>query len=218
VTEQQSSPMRRYRKTKRAEDEQHTRARIVNAAEALHGSVGPARTSVSAIADRAGVTRATVYRHFPDNEALFLACSAQWMSRQRLPDPDRWTALPDPLQRFQAGLTDIYRYYRAGEQMITMIHRDAEAVPPRVAQQRITAEQRWLDTLLEPFPARNPRHVRAAVAHAAAFSTWRSLCVIQSLSNPSAVELMLGMVTAACPSEPGPGQPGTTDSSSWLEP
>ncbi len=209
VTEQQLSPTqrrRRYRKTKRAEEEQHTRARIVNAAEALHGTVGPARTSVSAIAERAGVTRATVYRHFPDDEALLLACSAQWMSRQRLPDPDQWTAHPDPLQRFQAGLTDIYRYYRAGEQMITLIHRDAEAVPPRVAQMRITAEQQWIKTLLEPFPTRHPRRLRAAVAHAAAFSTWRSLCVTQNLSNPLAVELMLGMVAAACPST----QPGAT--------
>ena len=92
-----------YRKVKRAEDEQRTRARIVDAAEALHGAVGPARATISAIAERAGVTRATVYRHFPDDEALFLACSGQWLSRQRLPDPDAWDAYDDPWAVLRAG-------------------------------------------------------------------------------------------------------------------
>ena len=87
----------RYRKVKRAENEQRTRARIVDAAEALHAKVGPARASISAIAERAGVTRATVYRHFPDDESLFLACSGQWLSRQRLPDPDAWDATATPV-------------------------------------------------------------------------------------------------------------------------
>ncbi len=75
---------------KRADDEQRTRARIVDAAESLHGTVGPANASISAIAETAGVTRATVYRHFPDDESLFLACSGQWLARQRLPDPETW--------------------------------------------------------------------------------------------------------------------------------
>ena len=85
-----STNARGYRKVKRADDELRTRARIVDAAEELHGTIGPARVSVSAIADAAGVTRATVYRHFPDDESLFLACSGQWLSRQRLPDPEAW--------------------------------------------------------------------------------------------------------------------------------
>lgn len=178
-----------------------TKARIVDAAEALHGTLGPARTSVSAIAERAGVTRATVYRHFPDDQSLFMACSTQWMSRQRLPDADAWTAYDDPLTRLHAGLSDIYRYYRAGEQMITLVHRDAEAVPSRVAAVRIAAERRWLGTLLQPFPGRRRKSVRAAVAHAAAFPTWRSLCVDQGLSNGSAVDLMVGMVAVACGSD-----------------
>ena len=79
-------PKRKYCKAKRAEDEGRTRNRIIDAAEFLHGSLGPARTTVSAVADRAGVTRATVYRHFADEEALFLACSQQWISRQQLPE------------------------------------------------------------------------------------------------------------------------------------
>jgi AcrR family transcriptional regulator len=198
IEHERSTERRAYRKTKRAEDEMLTKARIVDAAEALHGTLGPARTTVSAIADRAGVTRATVYRHFPDDQSLFVACSTQWMSRQRLPDPDAWTAHDDPLARLHEGLADIYRYYRAGEQMITLVHRDAEAVPPRVAAVQVAAERRWLGALLQPFPGRRRKAVRAAVAHAAAFHTWRSLCVDQGLSNGSAVDLMVGMVAVAC--------------------
>jgi AcrR family transcriptional regulator len=197
LNEQSSARPRSYRKTKRAEDESHTKARIVEAAETLHATVGPARTSVSAVAQRAGVTRATVYRHFPDDESLFLACSSHWLSRQRLPDPEGWAG-QDPLARLHAGLTDIYRYYREGEPMITRIHRDAEAVPPRVAANRLAMEQRWLAALLQQ-PLQNLRRgiVRAAVAHAAAFSTWRSLCVTLGLSDRSAVDLMVGMVAEA---------------------
>jgi AcrR family transcriptional regulator len=200
VHEQPSStPKRGYHKTKRAEDEQRTRARIVDAAEELHRTLGPSRTSVSAIAEHAAVTRATVYRHFSDEESLFLACSSQWLSHQRLPNVDTWTAHDDPLVRLRVGLTDIYRYYRSGEQMLTLIHRDAESVPPTVKANRVRAQRRWVDTLLQPFPDRSPRILPAAIGHAAAFETWRSLCVVQGLSNRSAVELMLGMVTIANP-------------------
>lgn len=190
-----STPTRGYQKTKRAEDQERTRARIVDAAEELHRTLGPSRTSVSAIAEHAAVTRATVYRYFPDEESLFLACSSQWLTRQRLPDVDTWATHDDALVRLRVGLTDIYRYYRSGEQMLTSIHRDAESVPPSVKANRAQAQRRWVEALLAPFPRRSPRILPAAIGHAAAFETWRSLCVIQGLSNRSAVGLMLGMVT-----------------------
>ena len=120
------APKRTYRKAKRAQDEGRTRDRIVDAAEYLHGSLGPAHTTVSAVADRAGVTRATVYRHFADEESLFLACSQQWISRQQLPDPDAWGVIEDPIERLSAGLVDIYGFYRRGQQMIRNIHRDVD--------------------------------------------------------------------------------------------
>ena len=208
MQEQSSSTRRRsYQKTRRAHDEQQTRARIVDAAEDLHLTLGPARTSVSAIAEHAGVTRATVYRHFSDEESLFLACSSQWLSRQRLPNLEAWTAHDDPLVRLRAGLTDIYRYYRSGEQMLTHIHRDAESVPQSVKANRVRTQRRWVETLLQPFPRRSARILPAAIGHAAAFETWRSLCVVQGLSNRSAVELMLGMVTIASPRTSTPHRP-----------
>lgn len=189
---------RPYRKSKRAEDEERTRARIVDAAEALHGSLGPSRTSISAVAEKAGVTRATVYRHFPDDESLFLACSGQWLGRQPVPDASTWTSYDEPTARLRAGLADVYRYYRAGEPMISLVLRDADAVPQRVKQARLEQEQQWIRTLLQPFAARRRKTLRAAVAHAIAFTTWRSLCVAQGLPDKAAIELMLGMVTASC--------------------
>jgi AcrR family transcriptional regulator len=188
---------RAYRKVKRADEEQRTRARIVDAAEALHGSVGPAHASISAIAERAGVTRATVYRHFPDDESLFLACSAQWLSRQRLPDPEAWSAVTDPVVRLRVGLADLYRYFRAGHEMLANIERDAAVVPERVRGVRLAGERLWRETLLRDLPGERRATVRAAVAHATAFSTWRSLCLDQGLSDRSAVGLMAGMVVAA---------------------
>src|SRR5215204_2491067 len=95
-TQSTETRKRTYRKSRRAELEDETRRRITDAAVELHGSVGPARTTISAVAERAGVQRATVYRHFPDEEALFDACSAHWMAQHPLPDPTAWAKIEDP--------------------------------------------------------------------------------------------------------------------------
>jgi AcrR family transcriptional regulator len=198
LTEQsRSTKQRTYRKVKRAEDEQRTRARIVDAAEALHAELGPARTTISAIAERADVTRATVYRHFPDDESLFLACSSQWLSRQLLPDPDGWDAEDDPLAMLRSGLTDIYRYFRDGEPMLTSVLRDAAVVPARVTEARLAREREWRERLTRALPGRRRKTIQAAVAHATSFGTWRSLCLDLGLSNASAVDLMVAMTAAA---------------------
>jgi AcrR family transcriptional regulator len=189
--------VRGYRKVKRADEEQRTRARIVDAAEALHRTVGPAHATISAIAERANVTRTTVYRHFPDDETLFLACSGQWLSRHTLPDPEAWSAVSDPVERLRVGIADLYRYFRAGHEMLANIERDAAVVPERVRGARLAMEQRWRETLLRGLPGRRRAVVRAAVAHATAFGTWRSLCLGEGLSDRAAVELMSGMVAAA---------------------
>ena len=181
---------------KRAEDEQRTRARIVDAAEALHAEVGPARASISAIAERANVTRATVYRHFPDDESLFLACSGQWLSRQQLPDPDAWHAHDDPFAVLRAGLTDIYRYFRDAEPMLTSVLRDQAVVPARVTQARLAREREWREQLTRALPGRRRKTIQAAVAHAISFGTWRSLCVDLELPNTSAADLMVAMTAA----------------------
>ncbi|MGH6915745.1 MAG: TetR/AcrR family transcriptional regulator, partial [Geminicoccales bacterium] len=120
---------RAYRKRLRADQEADTRRRITEATVDLHGSVGPARTTVSAVAERAGVQRATVYRHFPDEESLFAACSAHWAALNPPPDPARWLEIADPDQRLRTALEELYTWYVGTEDMLENTSRDLPLVP-----------------------------------------------------------------------------------------
>lgn len=185
---------RPYRMTRRAERVNDTRLRIVEAAVALHGSVGPAGTTVMAIAEQAGVTRATVYRHFADDAALFEACSAHWLTRQVPPDPEAWSHVADPVERVRAGLADLYRFYRAGEAMLTRIYRDKASLPVEHRRGLDARERRIRDLLLAGFRKKQrTRGLSAALGHAVSYWTWRSLCIGQGLPDPDAVELMTGL-------------------------
>lgn len=175
---------------KRAEQVETTRQRIVNAAVALHGSVGPARTTIAGVAEQAGVTRLTVYRHFADDDALFSACSAHWLSQQQLPDPAAWSELADPLKRLHAGLTDLYRFYRDGEPMLRRIYADWAALPERHRAELEKRNTLFCGRLLEPFPEADGGRLPAVVAHSVSFWTWRSLCHDNGLSNADAVQVM----------------------------
>jgi len=189
---------RPYRLTKRAEQVDDTRRRIVEAAVALHGSVGPVRTSVVGIAQLAGVTRATVYRHFPDEPALFEACSAHWFAQQVAPDPSAWARVTDPIERTRVALTDLYRFYRAGEPMLTRIRRDISSVPDNIRLRIDTTDEQFQGALLAGFRPRKDSHVlRAVIAHATSFWTWRSLCVDQGLTDAEAVTLMIDVTARA---------------------
>jgi AcrR family transcriptional regulator len=187
---------------KRSEQMGDTRQRIIDAAVTLHGSVGPARTTISGIAEQAGVTRLTVYRHFPDEEAIFSACSSHWFSQQQLPDPGAWAAEVDPLERLTHGLSDLYRFYRDGETMLTRVYTDWDALPKGHRQSIRTRNEHFRAVLLEPFPgaATNGR-LCGVVGHAVSFSTWRSLCLENGLSHDDAVHIMstLVMNTAHAP-------------------
>jgi AcrR family transcriptional regulator len=194
--QQRSSKSRGYEMRKRAEDVERTRQRIVEAAVHLHGTAGPASTSVSAIAERAGVTRLTVYRHFPDETALFEACSGHWLSRQRPPRPEDWGALKDPLERLTVGLADIYRFYRAGEQMLTLVIRDQHAVPESRRQAWEERTRQYVEVLARAWPQADDPVLRAVIGHAAAFSTWRSLCREQGLTDRDAVGVMVTLAEA----------------------
>ena len=186
---------------RRAEQVDQTRQRIVEATVELHGSVGPAATTIAAIADLAGVTRLTVYRHFPDEAALFSACSAHWASRQQLPDPGAWSQIGDPAARLRAGLADLYRFYRAGAGMLTHIHRDFATLPEAHQQAQRDGDTLIRDLLTAPFDGTGGerRRLRAAVGHAISFWTWRSLCLDQGLPDHEAVDAMTGMVLAITP-------------------
>ena len=192
---------RPYRKRRRAELEEQTKLRITEAAVDLHGSVGPARTTISAVADRAGVQRATVYRHFPDEEALFDACSSHWAAQHPLPDLGTWSEIEDPEQRLKTALAELYSWYADGEYMLSRTTRDAELVP--AMRRPVAAMGAWFeaaaDTLARGRGERGARRrrVRASIGHAASFNAWRSLVQQQGLSQREAVDLMSGLVAAA---------------------
>jgi AcrR family transcriptional regulator len=186
-----------------------TRERITRAAVELHGSIGPAATTMSAVADRAGVTRATLYRHFPDEEALFTACSSHWLAANPRPDFARLATISDPAERLRRGLAELYAYYRSTERMRANLLRDIDAVPSR-ARPGILALPELAAAAISGDPehgrtddlARDPeRRLRSAViGHAVQFETWRSLTG-QDLSDDEAVALMVRL--AACAATDG---------------
>jgi AcrR family transcriptional regulator len=189
---------RKYEMRKRAERVEQTRRRIVEAAVELHEQVGPARASLSAIAERAGVERQTYYRHFPDERSLFSACSDLWQERHPLPDAGAWRGIKDPDDRLRHGLGEIYAYYEANEAMLASVMRDAEvhAITREMVGRRIGPAMAVLSTALAAGWARG-RNTRAAIDLALNFHTWRSLVRESGLSADQAAGLMAGTVRCA---------------------
>jgi len=179
---------------RRAELEEQTRRRITESAVELHEELGPAQTSISAIADRAGVRRSTVYRHFPDEDALFAACSAHWRAENPPPDPAAWLSIADVDQRTRTAIRSLYAFYDRTEAMYTSLLRD-EPLVPAVAK-RLRDFYGYLGSIQDGLAAgralrgRRAKHTRAAIGHALAFPTWRSLTTDEGLSNEEAAELM----------------------------
>ena len=120
---------RPYRKRKRAQAEEETRLRITEAAVELHGSVGPAKTTVTEVAERAGVSRMTVYNHFPTDADLFQACSTHWATQNPFPDPTKWLEIEDPSTRLSRAVSELYSWYADKQGMLRPVLRDAPLVP-----------------------------------------------------------------------------------------
>lgn len=196
-----TSQKRPYRMTKRAEAQDRTRLKITESAVALHGTLGPARTSLSAVAEHAGVRRSTLYRHFPDKEALIAACSAHWRAANQPPDLEAWAAIADPAERLATALTELYAYYARTEQMLANLTRDAE-IDPLVAKS-FSRFGDYLDAAREVLLAgrglrgRTKRRTSAALGHALSFTTWRSLVREQGLEARDAVALGSSVVAGA---------------------
>jgi AcrR family transcriptional regulator len=183
----------------RTERKNATRRRIVEATLALHSTIGPARTSISGVAERAGVPRLTVYRHFPDQRELELACSTLAVERDPLPDPATW-AQADPEARLSAALEELYRYYARNEGLLANVLRDADVVPTtqEMVQLRLAPALALIrDALAGGFPVAKGRRreLLAAVELAIAFDTWRLLVRKRRLPRRTAVELMVALVT-----------------------
>lgn len=188
---------RHYQLKQRADRQDETRKRIVEATIELHQTIGPAATTVSEIAERAKVGRVTVYRHFPDEPTLSRACSGLYFSRHPFPDLEAWKAIPDAHERLRTGLRGAYAYHRATEAMISHVLADARehpAVDPYHAYWRGAA-----DVIAQPWSLRGRRRtlLRAAIGLAISFDTWRTLARDQHLADDQSVELMLRL-TCEC--------------------
>ncbi len=184
---------RTYELKRRAERQEETRRRIVAAAVDLHTTLGPARTTVQAIAETAGVTRPTVYAHFPDTRSLLEACSGHVRATVPPPDPTAWQSVSDPGERLETALRELYGYYERLEPLLENVQRDA-AVMPLVAEMN-GYRTRYLDeireSLLQPWATRGraKARLRRVIGHALEFPTWQSLVRHQGATTGEAVRL-----------------------------
>jgi AcrR family transcriptional regulator len=185
----------------RQNDVEETRLAITEATMRLHERVGPRATTVSAVAEEANVTRLTVYRHFPTDDALVIACSAHWRELHPRPDPSSWARVRDPVARLRAALGETYRWAATAAPMMTMINRDVDVLPSFVGEYLAADEKHRVAVLAVGFGARGraAQRLRAALAHALRLSTWQSLCVDGGLTEAETVDVMVGAVLAARP-------------------
>ena len=165
---------RPYRLGQRALKQEETRQRIVEAAVALHSTLGPARTSVAQIAERAGVQRHTYYAHFPEERLLFLACSGLALERAPLPPVETWAAIPPGHTRVRSGLGQLYDWYARNAAMTACVLRDAEIHAPTrevVALRMAPTFARAAELLGDGLSGR----ARALLAVALGFGCWQTL-------------------------------------------
>ncbi len=173
----------------------------------LHGTVGPARTTVSAVAREAGVQRGTVYRHFPTEEDLFEACTAHYWAQHPGPDPSAWSTISDHGERVRWALGEMYAFFAEVEPMLERTSRDA-ALVEAMAEPRARFLG-YLDAVTGAILAGRPergkarRRLRAAIAHAVSFGTWQSLVRQQGLDQTEAAAVMAAMVECAGAAQPG---------------
>jgi AcrR family transcriptional regulator len=189
---------RKYELRQRAGAMEETRRRITDATIDMHETVGPARTTLAAIAERAGVQRHTVYRHFPTDEDLLAACSTRYWQENPWPDVEKWRRIDATDERLRTALTELYEFYGSVETIMFNSLRDASVVP--VVERGLVPYRRFVDeatSALSPGDGTVPRVVTAAIRHAVAFGSWRSLVRECGLSVPEAVGIMTGLVRSA---------------------
>src|SRR5688500_785708 len=193
---------RKYEMKKRAERQRETRRRIVEATVELHRTRGPANTTISEIARRAGVNRLTVYNHFPDLTDLLKACSRSWTGRHPAPDPTPWARISDPQVRFRTALSELYGFYARTEPMRANVLRDSQTMPELAALLEgsvVPYLEALRDLLAEGWEVsdKNRRRLLATLALALDFHTWRSLERGSGMSRREAVETMLEAVRSS---------------------
>lgn len=199
---QSSSPKsgkRPYRMRRRAEQVDQTRLRITEAAVRLHTSVGPSATSMAAVADEAGVTRLTLYRHFSSKDELFVACMSHWRELHRPPDPAGWSRVEEFEERVRFALRAMYRWYDRNQADLYPIYRDAAFTPESNQRARQANSDRIVESIVGTGRgrARSRRRARAALGHLIGFWAWRSLAIDQGLGTDAAAKLATRFVLAS---------------------
>lgn len=187
---------RTYVKSKRAANQAETRQRIVEAAVALHGEIGPASTTISMIAERAGVQRHTIYAHFPDDRSMLMACSGQHLEHHPIPSPEFWASEADPAARLTMALAALYAWFADTEAMTAGVLRDAEVHPVL----REVSDLRFgvpLAAIHASLSGGLSGKGKAALWLALSFHTWRTLARDAHLAQKAAVALMVRTVLDA---------------------
>jgi AcrR family transcriptional regulator len=184
---------------KRADDVEQTRRRITEATVRLHTTIGPAATTISGIAEEAGVTRLTVYRHFPDEVAMFVACSGHWLKQHPPPDIEAWRAIDGLEARARHGLSELYAWYLENHEEMLPLRRDVDVIPPVILEAWRATDEARAEALVEGLGLRGARakRVRASAGLVTGFWTWHSLAIEQGLSDNDAVDLSVKILTAA---------------------
>jgi len=180
---------RTYTLKRRAEGQAETRRRIVEAAVDLHSTVGPAATSISMIAEKAGVQRHTLYAHFPDERAVLMACSGHSLEQDPLPDAEHWRAIADPRERLRVGLRAVYDWYARNENLLACVLRDVQHYAPVqeiMALRYAPGIAAWHDVLGAGLSAKQ----RPLLALALSYHTWRTLAREARLTQAAAVKAM----------------------------
>ena len=197
MSEQRKSDSRRpYTLRRRLARQAETRERITAAAFELHATVGPSKTTVSAIAERAGVQRHTVYHHFPDLDTLYEACTAHGLRVTGVPDPADWRSISDPALRLARGLTELIAWYRANERMLSTILGDAATGEPPAEPDQFDRHMGVIfATLADGWQCPDARRplLSATIGHAMSFETWRSLTTF-GLGDDQARNLLVSLV------------------------
>ena len=192
---------RTYELKRRAETQAQTRQRIVESAAELHATIGPAKTTISAVAEHAGVRRSTVYRHFEDEAALIVACSIHWQTENQPPDLSPWMAIENPDRRLHTALADLYRYYGTTGLMLDNVFRDEAEMP--ILTELLVRFREYMaavhDILMggRKLTTTNRRRTSNAIGHAINFTTWRSLTRDNQATDQEAIDLMASLVATA---------------------
>lgn len=184
---------RRYVLKARGDQMAETRSRIVEALIHLHQEVGPSQTTVSAVAELAGVERLTVYRHFRDETEMLAACSHRYFELNPPPDPSGWAAETDPVRRARKGLGELYAFFSRTAPMFEKVYRDVGlSLPVKKVMVQFDGNLRAMADGLAGGGVRDPSVVRRRVIlrHATKFATWQSL-EAEGLDDEQKVSLLI---------------------------